>query len=46
MVGLSKCQAGKQGFPNWMLIVVLLVEFVIEGDMRMKDATCQVDSKS
>ena len=29
-----------------MLIVVLLVEFVIEGDMRMKDATCQVDSES
>ena len=47
MVGLSESQheAGKQGFPNWMLVVVLLVEFVIEGDLCMKDATCQVDSK-
>ena len=24
-----------------MLVVVLLVEFVIEGDLCMKDATCQ-----
>ena len=29
-----------------MLVVVLLVEFVIEGDLYIKDATCQVDSKS
>ena len=29
-----------------MLVVVLLVEFVIKGDLRMKDVTCHVDSKS
>ena len=42
----SQREVGKQGFPNWMLVVEMLVEFVIEGDLCMKDATCQVDSKS
>ena len=42
MVGLSQREAGEQGFPNWILLVVLLVDFAIEGDLSMKDATCQV----
>ena len=49
MVGMSQREAGKKGSPDWMLLVVLLVEFVIEGDLRMKDAshaTCQVGSKT
>ena len=29
-----------------MLAAVLLVEFAIQGDLGMKDATCQVDSES
>ena len=46
MVGLSQRKAGEQGFPNWILVSVLLVEFVVEGDLGMKDASCHVDSKS
>ena len=45
MAGLSQRGAGEEGFPNWMLVAVLLVEFV-EGDLDVKDATCHVDSKS
>ena len=29
-----------------MLVAVLLVEFAIEGDLGMKDATCEVNSES
>ena len=43
---MSPREAGEQGFPNWILVAVLLVEFVVEGDLGMKDATCHVDSKS
>ena len=46
MLGLFQREAGEQGFPNCLLVVVLLVEFVVEGDLGMKDATCHVDSKS
>ena len=46
MVGLSQCEAREQGFPNWMLVVVLRVDFAIEGFLSMKDATCQVDSNN
>ena len=49
MLGLSQREAGEEGSPNWMLIAVLLVEFVVEGDLGnvgIKDATCHVDSKS
>ena len=44
MVGLSQREAGE--VPNWMLAAALLVEFAIQGDLGMKDATCQVDSES
>ena len=46
MLGLSQREAGEQGFPQCLLVVVLLVEFVVEGDLSMKDATCHVYSKS
>ena len=46
MVGLSQREAGEQGLQNWMLVAVLLVEFVVEGNLGMKDATCHVDNKS
>ena len=46
MVGLSQREPGEQGFPNWILVAVLLVDSVVEGDLGMKDATCHVDSKS
>ena len=42
---MSQREAGEQGVPNGMLVAVLLVEFAIEGDLGMKDATCQVDSE-
>ena len=42
MVSLSQLEAGEPGFSNWMLVVVLLVEFAIELDLSMKSATCQV----
>ena len=45
MAGLSQREAWEQGVPNWMLVAVLLVEFAIEGDLGMKDATCQVGSE-
>ena len=38
---MSQREVGEQGAPNWMLVAVLLVEFAIEGDLGMKDATCQ-----
>ena len=43
---MSQREAGEQGVPNGMLVAVLLVEFAVEGDLGMKDATCQVDSES
>ena len=46
MVGLSQREAGEQGFPTWILVAVLLVDFVVEGGLCMKDATRHVDSKS
>ena len=46
MVGLSQREAWEQGVPNGMLVAVLLVEIAVEGDLGMKDATCQVDSES
>ena len=42
---MSQREAWEQGVPNWMLAAVLLVEFAIQGDLGMKDATCQVDTK-
>ena len=44
MVGLSRREAGGQGVPSWMRVAVLLVEFVVEGDLGMKDATCHAHS--
>ena len=32
--------------PEWILVAVLLVEFVGKGDLGMKDTTCHIDSKS
>ena len=46
MVGVSQLESGEQGVRNGMLVAVLLVEFSIQGDFGMKDATCQVDSES
>ena len=45
---MSLREAGEHGFLNWILVAaaVLLVEFVVEGDLGMKDATRHVDSKS
>ena len=43
---MSQREAGEQGVPKRMLVAVLLVQFAVEGDLGMKDATCQVDSES
>ena len=45
MVGLSQSEAGEQRFQNRMLAAIRFVEFAIEGDLSMKDTTCQVDSQ-
>ena len=43
---MSQREAGEQGVPNSLLVAVLLVEFAVEGELGLKDATCQVDSES
>ena len=43
---MSQREAGEQGVSNGMLVAVLLVEFAVEGDLGMQDATCRVDSES
>ena len=43
---MSQRKTWEQGVPNCILVAVLLVEFSIEGDLSMKDATCQVNSES